>query len=312
MAKGDSAMALARRSEGISVIFDVNSPPSTCARSRSRSSSMSSGTRRLSGFVKRRHRSSSSSSSPSSGRSSRSRSRSYPRCYRPSSRCRCDNHRRYGRGRHRRSLPRRYRAYSRSYSRSPSQDRYSQRRRYRSRSRSPGAWNRSRRTGSPLRSRPARSPPKRSRSRSRSSSGSCSLSLNDKKELLQAAKANAMKILGVEKLEIPESVKPVLPEKQSEGVSPLPETRVRQDPRKSPSESSEDEPDESSPKMSPQRKLISFSINNSVARPTVAGPPSAKVTARMDSYESRKPYGHWVPVRSGHSSARKHKSNKSQ
>lgn len=86
-----------------------------------------------------------------------------------------------------------------------------------------------------------------------------------------------------------------------------------------------------SPKISSKRKTISFSINvsnlnniypillvlivlilivsmlsfqNSVAKPTVAAPSCAKVTARADNYESRKPYGHWVPVKSGH--RRKH------
>lgn len=43
----------------------------------------------------------------------------------------------------------------------------------------------------------------------------------DKRQLLEAAKANAMKILGVEKLELPESVKPILSD-------PEPEKRVRQ------------------------------------------------------------------------------------
>lgn len=57
---------------------------------------------------------------------------------------------------------------------------------------------------------------------------------SDKRELLEAAKANAVKILGVETLELPESVKPILPEQseEPERVSPEPETRVRQDPDK--------------------------------------------------------------------------------
>lgn len=62
--------------------------------------------------------------------------------------------------------------------------------------------------------------------------------LTDKRELLKAAKANAMKILGVEKLELPESVKPILFEQSVEfkQVSPDPEIRVRQDPEKTPSQ----------------------------------------------------------------------------
>ncbi|TMS21594.1 Arginine/serine-rich protein 1 [Larimichthys crocea] len=84
--------------------------------------------------------------------------------------------------------------------------------------------------------------------------------------------------------------------------------RVRQDPEKTPSQSSEVDPDDvPSPKMSPKRKTISFSINNSVVKPSVAAPSCAKVTPRVDIYDSRKPYGHWVRVKSGQTSkARKH------
>ncbi|XP_053191672.1 arginine/serine-rich protein 1 [Scomber japonicus] len=298
MAKGEgmknSEMALARQSDGINVIFDQKS--SSSSRSRSRSKSRCS--------YRRRYRSSSSSSNSRS--SSHSRSRSHPRCHRRSSRCRCDNHRRYGRGRYRRSPPRNYRAQSRSDSHSPSPDRYSSRRHYRSRSKSSSRINKQRKTGSQFRSRVPQSPPRshRRRPRSRSSRRSDSLTVDDKRELLQVAKANA-KMLGLERLELPESVTPILSEQCRE--SPVSETWVRQDPEKSPSESSDVEPDAPSPKMSPKRKIISFSINNSVAKPTVAAPSIAKVTPRMDIYESRKPYGHWVPVRSRKSSnARKH------
>ncbi|XP_047202134.1 arginine/serine-rich protein 1 isoform X2 [Girardinichthys multiradiatus] len=213
-----------------------------------------------------RYRSSSRSSSSSSSRSrsssrsgSRSRSRSYPRCHRRSSCCRCDDHRSYGGDRYRRSPPRRYRAHSRSYSRSPSRryrggsrsysrspprryrvhsrspssDRYSRHRRnYRSRSRSwsPVSWSRYRRPVSQLRCRFSRSPSRtyRGRSRSRSSGRSVSLSVHDKRELLEVAKANAMRMLGVEKLDLPESVKPILSDKpEARGSSPEPFTRVR-------------------------------------------------------------------------------------
>ncbi|CAK6968057.1 arginine/serine-rich protein 1 [Scomber scombrus] len=196
---------------------------------------------------------------------------------------------------------------SSSRSRSRSRDRYSRRRHYKSGSKSSSKINRHRRTGSQLRKRVSQSPPRSNRrhSRSRSSRHSVSLTVDDKRELLQAAKANAKKMLGLEGLELPESVKPTLSEQCSE--SPVSETWVRLDPEESPSQSSDVEPDERSPTMSPKRKIISFSINNSVAKPTVAALSSAKVTPRMDSYESRKPYGHWVPVRSRKSSnARKH------
>ncbi|XP_023135122.1 arginine/serine-rich protein 1 [Amphiprion ocellaris] len=322
-AASHSEMAHARQTDGINVIFDKESPCSSHSRSQSRSSSASSRSSGNSRGRDTRRRHNRSSSSSSSSPSSRSRSRSHPRCHRPSSCCRCDDHRRYGRGRDRCSPPRRYRAYSRSYSRSRSPDSYSSRRRYRfhyrsrSRSRSPSRWSRERRHVRQYRSRFPPSPPKsyRSRSRSRSSGHSASLSLHDKKALLEAAKSNAMKILGVEKLDLPESVKPILSEQsaESERVSPEPETRVRQGPKKTASQSSDVESDDmSSPNTSPKRKIISFSINNSVAKPTVVAPSCAKVTPRVDSYESRKPYGHWVPVRSGRTSnTRKHTLTKS-
>ncbi|XP_045919203.1 arginine/serine-rich protein 1 isoform X2 [Micropterus dolomieu] len=292
MAKGKdtlSDMAQARQSDGIHVIFDQDSPASS--RSRSKSSGRSSVSDRYRGRDSHRGRyrspSSSTSSSSSSRSSSRSRSRSHPRCHRRSSRCRCDDHHRYGRGRYRHSPAHHRRAQSRSCSRLPTSDRYSRHRRYRSRSRSSSPWYRT------AARRFTRSPPRtyRSRSRSRSSGRSVSLSLDDKRELLKAAKANAMKILGVEKLELPESVKPLLSEQlESKWVAPP--------------ESSDVEPDMSSPTMSP--KKISFSINNSVVRPAVAAPSCAKVTPRVDIYESRKPYGHWIPVKSGQTNARKH------
>uniref|UniRef100_A0A096M8Y7 Arginine/serine-rich protein 1 n=1 Tax=Poecilia formosa TaxID=48698 RepID=A0A096M8Y7_POEFO len=271
-----------------------------------------------------RSRSSSSSSSSScrSGSSSssrsRSRSRSYPRCYRHSSRCRCDNHRSYGgyrrppprryrahsrsfsrspprryRGRSRsysRSPPRHYRARSRSYTRSPVSDRYSRHRRsYRSRSRS---WS------------PARWSRYRGRSRSRSSGRSVSLSLRDKRELLEVAKANAMRMLGVEKLDLPESVKPILSEQPAaRSSSPEPvtvKTTLLHNLK------DESEPGVSSPRM--ESRKIAFSVNNSVAKPTVVAPSPAKVTPRVDSVESRKPYGHWIPISAGqNSSPNKHR-----
>lgn len=197
-----SEMAHARQIDGIHVIFDRNSPASSRSPSRSRSNwgkVRSSGSGRYRGRGSHRGRSSSSSSSSRS--SSHSRSRSHPRCHRTSSRCGCDSHRRYGRARHRRSPPRRYRACSRSWSsssQSPSPDRTCRR-----------------------------------RSRSRSSGQSVSLSLDDKRELLKAAQTNAITILEVEKLELPESVKPILSEQsESKWASLEPERRVRQDPEK--------------------------------------------------------------------------------
>ena len=58
---------------------------------------------------------------------------------------------------------------------------------------------------------------------------SVSLSLDDKRKLLEAAKANAMRILGVEKIELPESVKPILSEEpEPRPRSPEPLVRRRQ------------------------------------------------------------------------------------
>lgn len=51
------------------------------------------------------------------------------------------------------------------------------------------------------------------------------ISLTEKRKLLEAAQTNAMKILGTNTLELPESVKPILPQSKWE----IPETRVRHD-----------------------------------------------------------------------------------
>ncbi|XP_011613965.1 arginine/serine-rich protein 1 isoform X2 [Takifugu rubripes] len=188
-------------------------------------------------------------------------------------------------------------------------DGYSRRRHYRSRSRSSGhqSRRRNRRIASRSSRRDSRSPrTQRSRPRSPSPGRSVHLSLEDKRKLLEAAQANAMRTLGRNNLELPESVKPIL--SAPESVKPilsamppskweLPETRVRHDLDKAPSQSEAEADEAPCPKMSPKSKMIAFSMNNSVAKPTVAV-SGAKVTARADSYESRKPYGHWVPVKS--------------
>ena len=63
------------------------------------------------------------------------------------------------------------------------------------------------------------------------------LDCSDKKKLLETAKTNAMKNLGVEKLELPESVKPILSEQsESQQLSPEPVRRVRQDSERSASQ----------------------------------------------------------------------------
>uniref|UniRef100_A0A4W5PSU3 Arginine/serine-rich protein 1 n=1 Tax=Hucho hucho TaxID=62062 RepID=A0A4W5PSU3_9TELE len=293
-------------SEGISLLFDQDAQSSS-ARSRypsrsSHTSSQSSGSRRQ---VKRnnarrgRHRSSTSSSSSRSSHSSNSsprtrpRSRSHPRCHRasPSSRC-CRQHRQaHGHRRHR-SPSRCYRAHSRSYSPSSSPDRphcHSSRSRYECRF-----------SGSPNRSH------KTYTSRSRSSGRSfVSLSIEEKGELLRTTKSNATQALGVEQLDLPESVKPILEEQQVKTrlATPEPEEWVRPEPlpQKSLSQQNSDieSEDAPSPNMSPKKKMISFSIHNSVAKPTViVASTTSKVAPRVENYTaSRNPFGHWVPVR---------------
>ncbi|XP_061157987.1 arginine/serine-rich protein 1 isoform X1 [Syngnathus typhle] len=287
MAKGEDAhlaMAQVHQSDGSSVIFNQCSPSSYYSRNSYESSpSLSSGSDRG------RHRSSSSSNS-----SSRSRSRSHPRCHRHSH---CRSHRRH------RHSARRHRAHSRSYSRSPSLDRYhGHRRRSTSRSRSRSSFAGGRCSKSRLNRFP-KSQSRAYRSPSRSSGSSISLSLEDKRELLKAAKTNAMKLLGVGKLEIPDSVKPILTDELEEPRRLLPkfEPRVRSHPEKT-SQSDEAEATIISPKMAAKPKTITFSINNCVARPGIMVPCEPKVTApTVDSYESTNPYGHWVPVVSSQS-----------
>ncbi|XP_040056050.2 arginine/serine-rich protein 1 isoform X1 [Gasterosteus aculeatus] len=291
MAKGEDShteIARVRQRDGINVIFDRSSAAASRSRSRSKSSRRSSGSGRHRGRSNRRHRRCSSSSS--SSRSS-SRSRSHPRCHRPSSRCRCDNHRRHGR----RSAPRRHMESSDS----PSPSRHSRHRRNRSRSS---------RSGRAV-SRFSQSPPRNHRSSSGSeySENSVDLSIDDKGNPIMSA--NASIIQEDEKLYSPEIVESIQSAQAVESNQVLRETWVRQDLEKTPSQSDEGELDDMfSLGMSLKRRTISFSINNAVLKPAAAAAASgAKVTSRMDSYESRKPYGHWMPVKSGHASrARRH------
>ncbi|XP_034419113.1 arginine/serine-rich protein 1 [Cyclopterus lumpus] len=294
MAKGeDSHLEIAHvsQSDGINVTFDQNCSPSS--RSRSRSKSDSAGRHRRRNNRKGVHRSSSRSRS-----SSRNRSRSHPRCHRPSSRCRCDNHR--GSGRVCRSPPRRHKDKSGS----PSPSRHSHNRRNRPHSRPTSRRSRQSKEVSRFSQSPARN--NSSSSRSGSSEHSVNLSLDDKEIPIEAEEAVATMIPGVEKCELPENVEPILLEQAVEPKRVLTGTWVRQDPEKTPSQSDEELDDVFSTRMSPKRKTISFSINNAVLKPTGAASSGAKVTSRVDSYESRKPYGHWMPVKSGHAaSARK-------
>ncbi|XP_051503934.1 arginine/serine-rich protein 1 [Myxocyprinus asiaticus] len=313
-----------RLGEGVKVIFDQEAPSSRgSARSRSSSSSTSDSSysssrvsRSSRGSSRHRRRSRSSSSSDSSS-SSRSRSRSHPRCHRASGHSRC-HHRHHSPPRHYRARSRsfspsperssRYRRYHRrSRSRSPSPYRYSRRyrrspSRSRSRTRSPMYWRGSRFVGryrcrfstSPRNSRPHRS---RSRSRER---GAIRLSQEEKKYLLNIAKANATRILGVQNIELPASLKE-LDEEEKRRSSSVKEERVRTDPvpQKTPAQvnvvTNDDEAGTSV--TSPKRKPISFSVTNAVARPSNSPTfHESKVTSRADSVADRKPYGHWVSI----------------
>ncbi|XP_077587091.1 arginine/serine-rich protein 1 [Stigmatopora nigra] len=294
MTKGEDThptMAVSHQKDGQSGSFDQGSPSSYISRNSYESSPASSIE-----SDRDRHRSSSSG-----GSSSRSRSRSHPRCHRHSH---CRGHRRDG---HRRSSSRRHSARSRSHSRSPSMDRY--RRRPSSRS----TYSRPRARFNRLQKSPSRS----HRSPSRLSGSAAGLSLEDKRELLKAAKTNAMKLLGVGKLEIPASVKPILTEQIEEPEWRLPMVRPRPE-RMSPQETSEVEAMIISPKMT--IKTITFSINNCVAKPSILVPPTqVQVTTTIppppqeEIYESSMPYGHWVPVANKQSSrARKQGRKKSK
>nr|XP_055025295.1 arginine/serine-rich protein 1 [Misgurnus anguillicaudatus] len=307
-----------RRGEGLQLIFDQKAPSSrSSSRSSSSDSSASSSTGSRSSRGSRRssrnRRRSRSSSSSDSNSSSRSRSRSHPRCHRVSSRSRC-RHRHY-------SPPRRYRARSRSYSRSPDRSRRRYRRRSpsSSRSRSPPSYGYSRRSPSrsPVwrgsrfvgryRCRFSRSPDRyrvyRSRSRSQERGG-IRLSLAEKKYLLDVAKANAARILGVQNFELPASLK-----EQEERSSSVKEEKVRADPVPQKTQvnrvTNDDDHGEGTSQTSPKTKPITFSINNAVAKPSNSpAHHESKVTSRADSVADRKPYGQWVPI--GTSSKNKH------
>ncbi|XP_026114553.1 arginine/serine-rich protein 1-like [Carassius auratus] len=296
--------------EGVKLIFDQKAGSGrSSSRSHSSSSDGSYSSSRGSRSSRRSPSSSRSSSSDSGSSSrSRSRSRSRPRC---SGRSRC-RHRHH-------SPPRRYRARSRSYS--PSPERSSHRRRYHRRSRSPSPYSYSRRyRRSPSRSRsrsrspvhwrgsrfvgryrcrfsrsPMSSRDYRSRSRSRERSA-VRLSLEEKKYLLNVAKANAARILGVQNLELPASLKE-LEEEEKRRSSSDKEERVPQKTSAQVNIVANDDVNAETSSTSPNRKPITFNINNTIAKPSNSPTlHDSKVTSRADSVADRKPYGQWVPI----------------
>ncbi|XP_050182525.1 arginine/serine-rich protein 1 [Myiozetetes cayanensis] len=267
----------------------------SCDRSSTRSSSRSSCS----------SRSSSSSSSSASSRSwSRSRSRSrarrngsrryrrYSRSY-SRSRSRSRGYRRY-RGRYH---ARHYRRYRRSPPRYRSRGRSYYRRSYsRSRSRSRGRrYYGFGRTIYPEAYRGWRS---RSRTRSRSRSP-LHLSEKDKRELLEIAKANAAKALGTDNIVLPASLKIPAPAKEIKN-----EKQKQEEPGESaeqPRSAAEDMTKSGMERATIQRS-ISFSPNNTMAKPALQKPVSHVVKEPVVSparEEDRKgsPYGQWVPVK---------------
>ncbi|KAK1791193.1 hypothetical protein P4O66_013217 [Electrophorus voltai] len=288
--------------EGVQLIFDqvaTATPNSSGSRSRSSSSdssytsSESSCSSHRSHHRQPRHRSSSSSS--------RTRSRSHPRCHRASGRS-CSRHR--------------CRAQSRSYSpspdcpshgryrrRSPSSTHSSRQRRSQRRSRSRSSSYRRGTHGFVGRYRCRFSPSSRKsyrdyRKRSRSPEYSAvRLSQKEKIDLLNIAKENAAKVLGVRPVELPASISSVQQKPDctiDDGVRADSQPMKRQDGDKT------NEDDSHAPRTSPIRKPIAFSINNMVAKPSSSQPfhaTESKVTSRADSVGNRKPYGHWVPVK---------------
>ncbi|CAL8291359.1 arginine/serine-rich protein 1 [Gadus morhua] len=306
MVTGAKDLLPAMSSDGLRVIFDQDlgsNSVSTKSVSRSGSdcsdSGHGSGTRETN---RGRHRSSSNSSSTSSlSSSNRPRSRSHPRCHRNSSRCRCPTHYRqaHGNRRHRSPPPRRARANSRSCSPSSLPVRSSRHRSNRSRHSSSSRQRTSPGLEGRDRKRTPKSPSKSHHSRSRSSRRSAaSPTLDEEKELLRAVKEDATEILRVD---LPESTTPTLDEPCEECPTPEPQAWVRQEdvPEKVPSQNSDAKTNGQRSKVSPIRRIIAFSIHNSIAKPTVAPVTSAKVTPRVDGIESRKPYGHWVQIRRG-------------
>ncbi|XP_062324723.1 arginine/serine-rich protein 1 [Osmerus eperlanus] len=287
-------MTAVRLSEGISLVFDQetlsnSASPPLSTRSRSRSShgsskhSSGSGSRahRREACTGRRHRSSSSTSSSSS--SPRPRSRSHPRCHRAASRSRCSHPRRHRRSHH--SSPQRKRAHSRSSSPSSPPRRSSHRSRPRS---SAGRTADHRKPMGSFRAKSSKST-KTNRSHSRSPGRlTVRLNLDGKTDDIWIANTKP----GAE-----ESPRLTTPEPQ-----PNSDGWVTLEPafQKSPTQNSDLEPEDDgpSPKMSPTRKGISFSINNAVAKPTmIATSAESKVIHRVESYSSRAPYGHWMPVK---------------
>ncbi|XP_054251253.1 arginine/serine-rich protein 1 isoform X2 [Indicator indicator] len=215
---------------------------------------------------------------------SRSRSRGYPR-YRS-----CYHARHYRR--YRRS-PLRYRSRSRSWSRG----RLYYRRSY-SRSRSRSRGRRYYGFGRTIYREAYRSWRSRSRTRSRSRSP-LHLSEKDKRELLEIAKANAAKALGTDNIVLPASLKILPPSKE------IKTEKAEQEDAGESAESRRLEEDmaKSGMERATIQRSISFSPNNTMAKPVLQKPASNVVkepavsVAKEEDRKGGSPYGQWVPVK---------------
>ncbi|XP_078094057.1 arginine/serine-rich protein 1 isoform X2 [Mustelus asterias] len=219
---------------------------------------------------------------------SRSRSRSWSRsCYQQSRHRMSNSTHRY------RSRSRCYIPSSRSYQRSRSSLRY-RRSRSRSLSRSPSRPRRSyygfaRRTPPPSRRTP---PPSHRRNRSRSRDRSIHLTQTEKKKLLEIAKANADKLLGMGNMHLPPRLMPLKNERRFEMKANS--DAVKELTKKEYKEVEEDEPIKkisSATARMDTSHWIAFSVKNTVAKPL--NQTTANTSAKESPEHKRKgsPYG---------------------
>ncbi|KAG2460725.1 RHBG protein, partial [Polypterus senegalus] len=115
--------------------------------------------------------------------------------------------------------------------------------------------------------------------------------ITDKLKLLEIAKANASRILGVENVEVPASIKAKV--QVSPDINSMKgELNAGHDEKLS----RKVEDFVASREKSPKTKALAFSPNNSVAKPTTAKLQSSPVadSSTLDKYQC--PYGQWIPV----------------
>uniref|UniRef100_A0A8C3D0C1 Arginine/serine-rich protein 1 n=1 Tax=Cairina moschata TaxID=8855 RepID=A0A8C3D0C1_CAIMO len=204
----------------------------------------------------------------------------------------------------RRNSSQRYRRYSRSYSRSRSRSRgyMSYRGRYRARhSRRSRSHSRGRRYygfGRTVYPEVYRNWRSRSHTRSRSRSP-LHLSEKEKRELLEIAKANAAKALGTDNIVLPASLKILTPSKETNNIKQEHEDSGESD--EQPRRLTEDRTKSGMERATTQRS-ISFSPNNTMAKPVLQRPAShvvkePSISPGREDDKKGSPYGQWVPVK---------------